>query len=144
MLIPYRLKRSRIKSPLFVTVNAVYMPLENQMIFPVGILQEPIFDVSLPAAINFGALGSLMGHELAHGFDDTGRMINHAGKLRDWWNIATVQRFQDRTACLVKQYSSYNFSGKPISGKKTLSMTILKYIAFIFTLKCCNIKQFVT
>lgn len=112
---------SQVKSSLFVTVNAMYMPSENQMIFPVGILREPIVDVSLPAAINFGALGFIMGHELVHGFDDIGGLFESAGKLRSWSNNAVVQQFQDRAVCLVEQYSNYNIDRRSNYGERTLS-----------------------
>ena len=132
-LIP--IKCSQVKSPLFVTVNAMYVPSENQIILPISILQEPLFHVSLPAAINFGAMGSIMGHEVVHGFDNTEQKINQSsGKLRNWWNNATVSRFQERAACLVEQYSNYNISGRSIDGKWTLSMILnIFYITLCYT-----------
>lgn len=125
ILSSYFLDCSRIKSPLFVIVNALYLPFENQMIFPVSILREPIFDVSLPAAVNFGAFGSSMGHELTHGFDDDGRRIDHEGKFRNWWNSAPFQGFLERTDCFVKQYWNYSIDNEAVSGMKTISMFLL-------------------
>ena len=117
------LKCSHEKSPSLVTVNAMYIPSQNRIILPATILQEPLFHVSLPAAANFGGMGSIIGREVTHGFDRTRQGINQSGKLRNWWSNVTVSRFQERAACLVKQYSSYNISDRFIDGDRTLSMT---------------------
>ena len=89
------------------TVNAYYTPNKNQIVFPAGILQKPFFDTSFPSSLNFGAMGVVMGHELTHAFDDQGREFDKDGDLAPWWNNATIERFQQRTECLVQQYSSY-------------------------------------
>jgi predicted metalloendopeptidase len=103
-------------------VNAYYTPNKNQIVFPAGILQQPFFDNSFPYALNFGAMGVVMGHELTHAFDDQGREFDRNGDLAPWWNNATIERFQKRTECLIQQYSSYTINGQPLNGKQTLGM----------------------
>ncbi|KZS20196.1 Endothelin-converting enzyme 1 [Daphnia magna] len=105
-------------------VNAYYTPNKNQIVFPAGILQQPFFDNSFPYALNFGAMGVVMGHELTHAFDDQGREFDRNGDLAPWWNNATIERFQKRTECLVQQYSSYTINGQPLNGKQTLGENI--------------------
>lgn len=107
------------------TVNAYYTPNKNQIVFPAGILQKPFFDTSFPSSLNFGAMGVVMGHELTHAFDDQGREFDKDGDLAPWWNNATIERFQQRTECLVQQYSSYvTSSSEPLNGKQTLGENI--------------------
>src|SRR5690606_38937568 len=67
------------------TVNAYYNPLQNEIVFPAGILQPPLFDADFPAAMNYGAMGTVMGHEISHGFDDTGRKFDPEGRMVEWW-----------------------------------------------------------
>lgn len=104
------------------TVNAYYTPNKNQIVFPAGILQPPFYDITYPNALNFGAMGVVMGHELTHAFDDQGREFDRDGDLAPWWNNDTINRFQKRTECLVEQYSSFNYSGQSLNGKQTLGM----------------------
>ena len=73
------------------TVNAYYNPLENEIVFPAGILQPPFFDTSADDAVNYGAIGAVIGHELTHGFDDQGRQFDAKGNLRDWWTPDDAQ-----------------------------------------------------
>lgn len=87
------------------TVNAYYTPTKNQMVFPAGILQSPFYNPSFPDALNYGAMGVVMGHELTHGFDDQGRQYDKNGNLNHWWNNQTVANFKNRTKCVVDQYS---------------------------------------
>ncbi len=89
------------------TVNAYYNPLRNDINFPAGILQPPFFDKNLDNAVNFGAIGAVIGHELTHGFDDQGRQFDAKGNLTDWWTPADAKQFEERTACLVKEYGSF-------------------------------------
>src|SRR6516165_8000089 len=103
------------------TVNAYYDPLLNNINFPAGILQPPFFDNHSEDAANFGAIGVVIGHELTHGFDDEGRQFDAKGNLRDWWTPADAKAFEERSACIAKQYS--NFSPVPgvyLNGKLTL------------------------
>ncbi|KAF4320529.1 hypothetical protein BBO99_00005727 [Phytophthora kernoviae] len=88
-------------------VNAYYMATSNQIVFPAGILQPPFFARGRHPARNFGAIGSVIGHELTHGFDDTGRHYAGDGNLADWWSNATVKEFSERAQCLVNEYTSY-------------------------------------
>lgn len=117
------------------TVNAYYTPNKNQIVFPAGILQQPFFDNSFPNALNFGAMGVVMGHELTHAFDDQGREFDRDGDLAPWWNNATIERFQKRTECLVQQYSSYSINGQPLNGKQTLGKVYLN-IVHINVIQC--------
>jgi endothelin-converting enzyme/putative endopeptidase len=89
------------------TVNAGYNPLENNINFPAGILAPPFFDNRLDAAINYGAIGSVMGHELTHGFDDQGRKFDGDGNLRNWWTKEDADEFQKRAECFIKEYSAF-------------------------------------
>merc|ERR1712004_394983 len=91
------------------TVNAYYTPTKNQIVFPAGILQSPFFNIKYPKSINYGAMGVVMGHELSHAFDDQGREYDEIGKMRDWWNNATLQQFKARTKCLEDHHSPARF-----------------------------------
>jgi putative endopeptidase len=89
------------------TVNAYYNPLMNQITFPAAILQPPFFDPNADAAVNYGAIGAVIGHEIGHGFDDQGRAFDEAGKQRNWWTADTDAKFRVQTAKLGGQYSKY-------------------------------------
>jgi putative endopeptidase len=89
------------------TVNAYYNPPTNEICFPAGILQPPMFDPQADDAANYGAIGAVIGHELTHGFDDEGRKYDAAGNLKDWWTAEDGKEFEARTQRLVDQYSSY-------------------------------------
>ena len=103
------------------TVNAYYDPLMNDINFPAGILQPPFFDKEMDDAVNFGAIGAVIGHELTHGFDDQGRQFDAQGNMRDWWTPADAKEFERRAACLVEEYSKFEVApGAPINGKLTL------------------------
>ena len=107
------------------TVNAYYNPLNNEMAFPAGILQPPFFLKDFPAAMNFGGIGMVMGHELTHGFDDEGRKFDSQGKLREWWEPSVSTKFDERAACIEKQYAGYEVQpGLNLNGKLTLGENI--------------------
>jgi putative endopeptidase len=89
------------------TVNCYYADLNNEIVFPAGILQPPFFDAKADDALNYGAIGSMMGHEMTHGFDDTGRKFDLKGNLTDWWTPESAKRFTERAKLVVKQYSEY-------------------------------------
>jgi endothelin-converting enzyme/putative endopeptidase len=89
------------------TVNAGYNPLMNQITFPAAILQPPFFDVHADAAVNYGAIGGVIGHEIGHGFDDQGRAFDEAGRTRNWWTPTTDAKFKAATQQLGTQYSKY-------------------------------------
>ena len=93
------------------TVNAYYHPLQNNINFPAGILQPPFFDKAGDDAMNFGAIGAFIGHELTHGFDDQGRKFDAQGNLTDWWTEDDAREFDKRAACLSDQYSKYTVAG---------------------------------
>jgi putative endopeptidase len=103
------------------TVNAYYNPQENNINFPAGILQPPFFDNRMDAAVNYGAIGSVMGHELTHGFDDEGRQFDAEGNLRNWWTPEDAAEFEKRAECFVKEYSAFTpVDDVHLNGKLTL------------------------
>ncbi|MCX4245850.1 M13 family metallopeptidase [Paraliomyxa miuraensis] len=107
------------------TVNAYYSPSRNEMVFPAGILQPPFFDAGRPMAMNFGGIGMVMGHELSHGFDDSGRKFDGEGRLTEWWGADVVERFEERAACVEAMYGGYEVQpGVPLNGKLTLGENI--------------------
>ena len=89
------------------TVNAYYNPSLNEIVFPAGILQPPYFDPAADDAVNYGAIGSVIGHEMTHGFDDQGRQYDAQGNLRDWWTANDARRFTDRAQRGVAQFNGY-------------------------------------
>ncbi len=103
------------------TVNAYYNPLQNNVNFPAGILQPPFYGADRDAAVNFGGAGAVIGHELTHGFDDQGRQFDAQGNLTDWWTPEDAKAFEDRTACLVDEYSNFTaIDDVKVNGKLTL------------------------
>ncbi len=89
------------------TVNASYSPTKNEITFPAGILQPPFFNPKADDAINYGAIGAVIGHEIIHGFDDQGRKYDENGNIRDWWTKEDNEKFQQRAQKLVKQYNNF-------------------------------------
>jgi putative endopeptidase len=103
------------------TVNAYYYPPQNNINFMAGILQPPFYESSLDDAVNFGAIGVVIGHELTHGFDDQGRQYDAEGNLRDWWAADDEKAFKERTNCEVQEYDSFTVAGgEHVNGKLTL------------------------
>ncbi len=103
------------------TVNAYYNPQENNINFPAGILQPPFFDNKLDDAVNYGAIGAVIGHEMTHGFDDQGRQFDGNGDLRDWWTATDGKAFDERASCIVNEYSSFTaVDDVKLNGKLTL------------------------
>ncbi|MEY3210457.1 MAG: hypothetical protein RIT28_938 [Pseudomonadota bacterium] len=88
-------------------VNAYYHPLYNQMVFPAGILQPPFFDAAWPSAMNFGAIGMVVGHELSHGFDDSGRKFDPEGRMIEWWAPEASAAFETQAQCVEDQFDGY-------------------------------------
>ena len=88
------------------TVNAYYHPMLNEIVFPAGILQPPFFYLEADDAVNYGAIGVVIGHEMTHGFDDQGRKYDHHGNLRDWWSKEDSQRFEERARVLTRQFNN--------------------------------------
>ncbi len=102
------------------TVNAYYLPMWNEIVFPASILQPPYFDMAADDAVNYGAIGAIIGHEIGHGFDDSGRRFDGDGNLRDWWTEEDNARFEERKQKLAAQYSSYEvIDGITINGEFT-------------------------
>ena len=107
------------------TVNASYNPLMNQITFPAGILQAPFFDPNADAAINYGAIGAVIGHEIGHGFDDQGRRFDFDGSVNDWWSEDTNARFEERAGRLGAQYNGYSpVEGMFVNGTFTMGENI--------------------
>jgi putative endopeptidase len=107
------------------TVNAYYNPLNNEMVFPAGILQPPFFSKDFPVAMNYGGMGMVMGHELTHGFDDEGRKFDEKGQLTEWWAPSVAEKFEIRAKCIEDQYSGFAVQpGLNLNGKLTLGENI--------------------
>ncbi len=107
------------------TVNAYYQPFENNINFPAGILQPPFFNNKADDAVNFGAAGAVVGHELTHGFDDQGRRFDAQGNMREWWTPADGKAFEERATCVADQYSSYNaVADVKLNGRLTLGENV--------------------
>jgi len=105
------------------TVNAGYNPLNNDITFPAGILQAPFFNPDADDAINYGAIGAVIGHEITHGYDDSGSNFDASGNLKNWWTPTDQKNFQTRADCIVKQFDAFqvepglNMIGKLVSGE---------------------------
>ncbi len=109
------------------TVNAYYHPLRNEIVFPAAILQPPFFDVEADDAVNYGAIGAVIGHEIGHGFDDQGSTCDGDGRLRDWWTPADREAFTERTRALIGQYSALSPRQLPdvhVNGELTIGENI--------------------
>jgi endothelin-converting enzyme/putative endopeptidase len=107
------------------TINASYNPLMNQITFPAGILQPPFFDPNADPAVNYGAIGAVIGHEIGHGFDDQGRRFDAQGRIRDWWTAAAAERYTAKTSRLAEQYNSYSpLAGVTVNGRLTMGENI--------------------
>ena len=125
------------------TVNAYYNPLRNEIVFPAGILQPPFYDPNRDDAMNYGAMGAVIGHELTHGFDDQGSKFDARGNLKNWWTDEDLQKFQARGDCIVKQFDSFvvepglNENGKLVEGESIADLggLTIAYNAFQKTLE---------
>jgi putative endopeptidase len=107
------------------TVNAYYSPSINEIVFPAGILQPPFFDAGMDDAVNYGAIGVVIGHEMTHGYDDQGRKYDGEGNLNDWWTADDAKAFESRAQKVVDQYNSYEaLPGLHVNGKLTLGENI--------------------
>ena len=124
------------------TVNAYYLPTNNEIVFPAAFLQPPYFNMKADDAANYGAIGAVIGHEISHGFDDRGRQFDGDGNLRDWWTPEDNDKFKAKAAGLVKQYSSFQaLPGLNVNGELTLGENIgdlsgaaIAYGAYVHTL----------
>jgi len=120
------------------TVNAYYNPQMNDVNFPAGVLQPPLYDPRLDDAPNYGNTGSTIGHELTHGFDDEGRQFDAEGNLKDWWTKEDAKSFEERVQCVRDQFAQYpvvddiHINSKLTSGEDVADLggTLLAYIAW--------------
>lgn len=107
------------------TVNAYYSGVFNEIAFPAGILQPPFFNFEADDAVNYGAIGGVIGHEISHGFDDSGSRFDADGNLKMWWTSDDRKKFEERAACVVNQFNEYEVQpGLFIDGKLTLGENI--------------------
>ncbi len=107
------------------TINAYYDPLRNEIVFPAAILQPPFFDPEADDALNYGAIGAVIGHEMTHGYDDQGSRFGPTGNFEEWWAKEDAAKFKASTGKLVKQYSSYEAApGLMVNGNLTLGENI--------------------
>jgi putative endopeptidase len=107
------------------TVNAYYNPTNNEIVFPAGILQPPFFNKDADDAVNYGAIGVVIGHEMTHGFDDQGRQYDAEGNLNDWWTAGDAERFTEKTVILAKQYDNYTIlDSLHVDGQLTMGENI--------------------
>ncbi|EDO40869.1 predicted protein, partial [Nematostella vectensis] len=124
-----------------MAVNAQYLSLQNSMALPAGILQPPFFKKNYPMSVNFGGIGTIIGHEMTHGFDDSGRMYNQDGNKVKWWTNSSIEAFSKRAKCFEDVYSNYTYRGIKVStiinGARVLSEAIadnagtkLAYLAY--------------
>jgi putative endopeptidase len=120
------------------TSNAYYNPLLNEIVFPAGILQPPAFSMEASDAVNYGAIGVVIGHEISHGFDDEGAQYDAQGRLNDWWTDEDLKKFQARGQCVVDQFDNYfiepglHHNGKLVLGESIgdLAGARIAYLAF--------------
>ncbi|MEO8794613.1 MAG: M13 family metallopeptidase [Daejeonella sp.] len=107
------------------TVNAYYNPVLNEIVFPAGILQFPFFDPNADDAVNYGGIGAVIGHEISHGFDDSGSQYDKDGTLRNWWTEEDRKRFKEKTVALKEQYDSYTvLDSMHVNGQLTMGENI--------------------
>jgi putative endopeptidase len=122
------------------TINAYYHPSLNEIVFPAGILQPPFFDPKADDAVNYGAIGAVIGHEISHGFDDQGSKYDAKGVFQDWWTKEDRANFDARTASLVKQYDAYEpLPGLHVIGKNTLGENIADNAGLAIALKAYHL-----
>ncbi|MGB1309285.1 MAG: M13 family metallopeptidase [Oceanihabitans sp.] len=107
------------------TVNAYYNPTLNEIVFPAAILQPPFFDLNAEDAVNYGSIGAVIGHEIGHGFDDSGSTFDGDGAMRNWWTENDMKEFKKRTAALISQYNTFEaLPGLFVNGEFTLGENI--------------------
>ncbi len=107
------------------TINAYYNPVRNEIVFPAAILQPPFFNLEADDAVNYGAIGGVIGHEMGHGFDDQGRRFDANGVLRDWWAPQDAEQYMKRAKLLVEQYNAFEpLPELHVNGELTLGENI--------------------
>jgi endothelin-converting enzyme len=121
-------------------VNASYNARRNSITFPAGILQPPLFDASADDAVNYGSIGSVIGHEMGHGFDDQGRRSDADGRQRDWWSPADADAYQSRAARIVEQFNAFEpMAGLRVNGQQTLGENIGDLTGLVIALRAYHI-----
>ncbi|KFO30096.1 endothelin-converting enzyme-like 1 [Fukomys damarensis] len=105
-------------------LNAYYLPNKNQMVFPAGILQPTLYDPDFPQSLNYGGIGTIIGHELTHGYDDWGGQYDRSGNLLHWWTEASYSRFLRKAECIVRLYDNFTVYNQRVNGKHTLGENI--------------------
>ncbi|XP_055502179.1 endothelin-converting enzyme-like 1 [Leucoraja erinacea] len=106
------------------TLNAYYLSTQNQMVFPAGILQPPLYDPEFPQSLNYGGIGTIIGHELTHGYDDWGSHYDKYGNLKKWWTEESYERFIKRALCIANLYESFTVYDQRVNGQLTLGENI--------------------
>jgi putative endopeptidase len=119
-------------------VTAYYLPQLNTMSFPAGILQPPFYSASAAIPVNLGAMGVVVGHELTHGFDDQGAQYDGAGNLVNWWEPDTQRQFEQRTRCVIDQYSGYRAAGTRLDGAHTVGEDLADIGGVKLALAACH------
>ncbi|RWS01467.1 membrane metallo-endopeptidase-like 1, partial [Dinothrombium tinctorium] len=112
-------KTQWVTSP--AVVNAFYTRSKNVISFPAGILQPPLYHPNYPRSLNYGGIGVVIGHEITHGFDDKGRQFDQFGNLKQWWNKESLDKFQIKSECMIRQYNNYVMEdiGMNVNGVNT-------------------------
>jgi putative endopeptidase len=132
-LFEYRRQLAKLKQPVDraewwmtpQTVNAVNLPLQNALNFPAAILQPPFFDPQADATHNYGAIGTVIGHEISHSFDDEGSQFDASGRLVNWWTMEDLKHFQAAGEALAAEFDAYHpFPDLAVNGHQTLSENI--------------------
>lgn len=149
-LFDYRNQLSRLGKPvdhgewymLPQTVNALNVPLENRLIFPAAILRAPFFDPAADDAVNYGAMGAVIGHEISHSFDNSGALFDETGKLRNWWTPEDLKRFEAAGEALAAQFDTYKaFPDLAVNGKLTLGENIADVAGLATALDAYHLSQ---
>ena len=120
------------------TVNAYYNPQLNEIVFPAGILQPPFFDFQADDALNYGAMGAIIGHEMTHGFDDEGSQFDAQGNMKNWWTPEDQKNFEARGACVANQFDGFvvednlHENGKLVEGESIADLggLVIAYAAY--------------
>ena len=125
------------------TVNAYYHPSLNEIVFPAAILQPPFFNPDADDAVNYGAMGAIVGHEMTHGFDDKGRKFNSDGNMVDWWTEDDAKEYEKRVEVMVNQASAFEVHGQTVQGKLTCGENIADSGGILLALRALNnVKDF--
>ena len=123
------------------TVNAYYHPNLNEIVFPAAILQPPFFTKDADDAVNFGAMGAVVGHEMTHAFDDKGRKFNYEGTLTDWWTEDDAKEYEKRKEVMVEQANNYDVHGQKVQGNLTCGENIADLGGLRLALRALKAKE---